>query len=112
MERSAERDGLERDCGGAIGRARVRGSAWRRQTQGAESMRPSVEIAASIVEARSEQIGLFVEFALNHPLERPLIELMRRIEQILYVEIRGPVFGERVGGAEIHGGTGCVPNVA
>src|ERR1700730_13925845 len=69
-------------------------------------------VPASVVEAHAHLVRLSVELTLNHPLERPLIELVRRVEQVLGIEVAGPVLRERVGAAEIHGGAGSVPNVA
>src|ERR1700737_3863648 len=67
--------------------------------------------ARSIVKAHSQLIGLSVEFALNRSIGRPLIEPMRRIEQILHIEIPSPVPGNCVRRAEIHGRAGSIPNV-
>src|SRR5882762_2025225 len=66
---------------------------------------------ASIVEPHAHLVRLPVEFALNHPLERSLVELVRRVEQVLGIEVGGPMLRERIGTAKIHGRAGRIPNV-
>src|ERR1700726_2225311 len=61
------------------------------------------EPLASVVETHSDLVGLSVELALNHPLVGALVEFMRGIQEILGVEIRAPVHGKCIGGAEVHG---------